>query len=71
MSIKGSGKTRAVVGMKGLEDFIPRTSMTTRLTNFRTKEPAVRIQGRRCTPAPTAWALLGTRAGGHYLDPGY
>ena len=71
MSIKGPDKARAVVGMKGLEDFIARTPTMTRLTNFRNKEPAVWIQGRRCTPPPTARALLSTPTGGHYPDPGY
>jgi len=70
MSTKGPGKARAVVGMKGLEDFISRTT-TTQLTNFWDKEPAVRIQGRGCTPTPTARVLLGMPTGGHNPDPGY
>ena len=45
--------------------------MTTRLTNFWDKEPAVWIQGCGCTPPPTAQALLSTPTGGYYLDPGY
>jgi len=57
--------------MKGQEDFISSTTTTTRLTKFRNKEPAVRIQGRGCTPPPTARALLGTPTGGHYPDPNY
>jgi len=71
MSIKGSDRARVVVGMKGLEDFISRTPTTDRLTTVWNKEPAVQIQGRRCTPPPTARALLGTPTGGHYPDPGY
>jgi len=42
-----------------------------RLTDFRNKKPAVQIQGRRCTPPPTARALFGTPSGGRYPDPGY
>ena len=45
--------------MKRLEDFISRTT-TTRLTNFRNKQPAVRIQSRGCTPPPPVQTLLST-----------